>query len=74
MYIAEEVARMHNGRVLLVEPNIETLPESLEEQSLVSTEIAFKEADIHLLLVDHHQLKLQKPSQGVIVDTKGIWS
>lgn len=74
MYIAEQIVAMHNGSVLLVEPNIDTLPESLEEQKLVSIDNALKTADIHLLLVDHQQLKLQKPSQGVIVDTKGIWS
>lgn len=74
MYIAEQLLALHNGNVLLVEPNIETLPNTLEGHSLVSKDCAFDEADIHLLLVDHQELKQKKPSRGFIIDTKGIWS
>ena len=74
MYIAEKIIAMHNGTVFLVEPNIEILPDNLQGKFLVTIDRAFNEADIHLLLVDHQELKLQKPSRGLIVDTKGIWS
>jgi|TARA_R110002012_G_scaffold8145_2_gene37698 UDP-N-acetyl-D-mannosaminuronic acid dehydrogenase len=74
MYIAEQIIAMHNGTVFLVEPNIETLPHNLQGHSLVSVDRAFNGADIHLLLVDHQELKSQKPSRGLIVDTKGIWN
>ena len=74
MHIAEQIVAMHNGNVFLVEPNIEILPDNLQGKFLVTIDRAFNEADIHLLLVDHQELKLQKPSRGLIVDTKGIWS
>jgi UDP-N-acetyl-D-mannosaminuronic acid dehydrogenase len=73
MHIAEQIIAMHSGNVLLVEPNIQELPKMLQGLDLVSIEQAFNDADIHVLLVDHKELKQQKPSGGLIVDTKGIW-
>jgi len=73
MYIAQQLIAMHSGPVVLIEPNIDTLPAKLQSQNLLTSEQAFVEADIHLLLVDHKQFKQHKPASGVIVDTKGIW-
>lgn len=50
MHIAEQIIAMHNGDVLLVEPNIDELPKKLQGQVLVSIDRAFDEADIHVLL------------------------
>lgn len=73
MYIAEQIIAMHSGKVILVEPNIQELPKKLQGTDLATIEQAFNDADIHVLLVDHKQLKHHKPSSGLIVDTKGIW-
>ncbi|KKO47853.1 UDP-N-acetyl-D-mannosaminuronic acid dehydrogenase [Arsukibacterium sp. MJ3] len=73
MAIAQQIVKIHSGRVLLVEPNIAQLPAKLASQSLSSVEQAFIEADIHILLVDHKLFKTTKPVTGVIVDSKGIW-
>ncbi len=66
------------GQCLVVEPNIITLPESLQELELVqlvNLEIAIEKADIITLLVDHRQFKnLQQmiSSQQILIDTKGM--
>lgn len=71
--IVQKILSFHSGTVLLIEPNIDSLPANLAEYSLRSSAEAFSEADIHVLLVDHKQFKQQKPLKGIIVDTKGIW-
>lgn len=71
--IVQKIITLHAGPVLLIEPNIDSLPPNLAEYSLLSATQAFNEADIHVLLVDHKQFKQQKPLNGLIVDTKGIW-
>lgn len=73
MLIAEQIIALHAGPVLLVEPNIDHFPAKLAQRALVSTERAYAESDIHLLLVDHKVFKMAKPSQGIIIDSKGIW-
>ncbi|MEZ8879535.1 UDP-N-acetyl-D-mannosamine dehydrogenase [Vibrio lentus] len=71
MMISKQVYDMHRGVVLAVEPNITTLESSID---LVSFEHAKINADIHILLVDHKEFKdVVYPSNGVIIDTKGIW-
>jgi UDP-N-acetyl-D-mannosaminuronic acid dehydrogenase len=72
-YIAQKICEKHNGKVLLVEPNISELPASMAAHQLVKLEAAHNEANIHVLLVDHKQFKSQSTPQGIIVDTKGIW-
>lgn len=71
--IAQQIARTTSGVTLGVEPNIKAKPEFLTNVELVTFNKASEEADIHVLLVDHAQFKKTKPSQGVIIDAKGIW-
>ncbi|GAA0198055.1 UDP-N-acetyl-D-mannosamine dehydrogenase [Kangiella japonica] len=71
--IAKQVEELHSGPVLAVEPNIETLPESLEGLSLTSLEEAKDSADIHLMLVDHKEFKRTALESDYLIDTKGIW-
>lgn len=71
--IAQQLISFHSGSVLLVEPNITQLPQKLAGQTLSSTEHAFAQADIHVLLVDHKMFKSCKPISGLVVDSKGIW-
>ncbi|TPE54297.1 UDP-N-acetyl-D-mannosamine dehydrogenase [Maribrevibacterium harenarium] len=73
MAIAQQLIALHNGNVLLVEPNITQLPAKLAGQMLFSAEQAFSEADIHVLLVDHKMFKSIKPTAGLVVDSRGIW-
>jgi len=73
MAITQKIAEMHAGRVVAVEPNIKAAPKSLESVELLDFEIASKEADIHVLLVDHKEFKLSHSPSGFLIDTKGIW-
>jgi len=73
MHIAMEISDFHSGQVVFVEPNIQELPAKIANKLLVEYSEAFTSADIHLLLVDHKQFKLNKPKSDLIVDTKGIW-
>ena len=71
--ISMEIAKMHIGKVIAIEPNIDRLPNGLESLELVSFDDSTNNADIQVLLVDHKQFKKTKPIQGLIIDTKGIW-
>lgn len=73
--IAKEIIGFHSGNVIAVEPNIKTLPGTINKNNvkLVDFESALSSADIHLMLVDHKEFKLKKPTSGTIIDTKGIW-
>lgn len=71
--IAIEVINMHSGLVMLVEPNIDQLPEGLDDSGLVDFKLACSNSDIHVLLVDHDEFRDQKPNKGIIIDTRGIW-
>ncbi|EGQ7703488.1 UDP-N-acetyl-D-mannosamine dehydrogenase [Vibrio cholerae] len=73
MTITSSISKIHAGRLIVVEPNINMLPNSLNHLELVSFEYASKNADIHVLLVDHKQFKNEKAPNGTIIDTKGIW-
>ncbi|TOQ60331.1 UDP-N-acetyl-D-mannosamine dehydrogenase, partial [Vibrio parahaemolyticus] len=53
MAITQKIAEMHAGRVIAVEPNIESIPEQLKHVELMDFDVAPKEADIQVLLVDH---------------------
>lgn len=79
LQIAEELAAGTLDELLVVEPNIYTLPASLAGKGnvrLVSVEKAMQEANIILLLVDHKEFKAM--DQGLlngknIIDTRGIF-
>lgn len=72
--IATELLLKHPGEVLMVEPNIDVLPDSCATAKLVTLQSALKIADVAVLLVDHQQFKqLSLPEGLVYVDTRGIW-
>lgn len=73
MAITQKIAEMHAGRVIAVEPNIESIPEKLKHVELVEFDIAAKEADVQVLLVDHKEFKMTANTSEYIIDTKGIW-
>lgn len=71
--ITKEIERMHSGTLVVVEPNINNLPETLKSTELRTFEIAKLEADIHVMLVDHKEFKGSTIISPFIVDTKGGW-
>ncbi|MCS0454855.1 UDP-N-acetyl-D-mannosamine dehydrogenase [Vibrio diabolicus] len=73
MDITKEIAAMHSGRVIAVEPNIKKLPLNLQSVELLDFDIAKSESDVHVLLVDHKEFKEACVTTGIKVDTKGIW-
>ncbi|MBL4836656.1 MAG: hypothetical protein JKY34_03680 [Kordiimonadaceae bacterium] len=65
--------------LLAVEPNIEALPEELENSGVRLTSMldALDQADILVLLVDHKPFKRipeAKRAEKIIIDTRGIWA
>lgn len=70
--IMKSISRLHPGDVLSVEPNI-PLSYQIEGITLISFEEAKNKANIHLLLVDHKEFKANGPTEGIVLDTKGIW-
>ncbi|PWK50874.1 UDP-N-acetyl-D-mannosamine dehydrogenase [Pleionea mediterranea] len=72
MDITQQIASLHKGKVLAVEPNIHKV--SNQNFELATFEQAQQEADIAVLLVDHKEFKSSgKPAIAHVVDTKGIW-
>ena len=74
--IVEKICKIFNGELLVVEPNIDRLPDSLSGKAeLTDLKTALK-SDICLLLVDHNEFKEDLPnfSKDAIIDTRGIWS
>ena len=74
LQICKNIAQMHSGRTIGIEPNIHELPENITNIELTSFEVAAREADIHLMLVDHKEFKENKILNKKIIDTKGIWT
>lgn len=74
LQIAQNIAKLHSGLTLGVEPNIRVLPNYIENIELLDFEVARKEADIHLMLVDHKEFKNEKIKNKYLIDTKGIWN
>ncbi|MCI1047003.1 UDP-N-acetyl-D-mannosamine dehydrogenase [Caballeronia zhejiangensis] len=75
--IVEELASLNMGRLLVVEPNIDTLPTKLAEHvELCGTSEALTRADVVVLLVDHREFRsvdLRKLQEKAVVDTRGVF-
>jgi len=71
--ISLSIADFHAGKVIAVEPNIDALPNNIDNLQLKSFDVASHEADVHLLLVDHKIFKESKIDSPYLIDTKGIW-
>ena len=75
MEITKKIASAFNINLTIVEPNITKLPIALQEIGTLETvQRATKDADIHVLLVNHTEFYANKPKTGLTIDTKGIWS
>jgi UDP-N-acetyl-D-mannosaminuronic acid dehydrogenase len=77
--ISSRLAAANFAEVLAVEPNIKSLPASLEDSSidLVSLDQALERANVLVVLVDHSEFKALSSDQintKVVVDTRGLFS
>ncbi|ROV59379.1 UDP-N-acetyl-D-mannosamine dehydrogenase [Vibrio ponticus] len=73
--ITKKIADLHTGRVLAVEPNIKQIPIDFNGVELKELDVANKESDIHVILVDHKEFKSVKTVFSnciYTVDCKGI--
>lgn len=79
VHVVEELARSQVGELLIVEPNVKELPESLKKFSglrKVDLAQALEEADVVALLVDHRQfLRIDREllDLKIVIDTRGAW-
>lgn len=71
--ITKQIAELHSGTVIAVEPNIKELPINITTFELSTFKNAKVNADIHLLLVDHKEFKNTDLKVEYLIDTKGIW-
>jgi UDP-N-acetyl-D-mannosaminuronic acid dehydrogenase len=76
--IAKQVGLMGFAKLILVEPNINVIPQGFAPQTteLIGLESALTTADVVVLLVDHKPFKemdLGMLSAKQVVDTRGIW-
>ena len=72
MAITQTISEWHPGEVLVVEPNIKSLPESLGKCQLVSHDVAIMQADIVVILVNHKEFYGLDFSNIKVIDTRGI--
>lgn len=76
--IAQQLAETYGDNLLVCEPYISELPESLQGRAKLTTaEDAITEADIVVLLVDHRpfkRLSRRVLDQRVVIDTRGCWA
>jgi UDP-N-acetyl-D-mannosaminuronic acid dehydrogenase len=73
LHIAEALVGSVKARFLIVEPNVESAPPSLQGHGLVSTQTALAHADIVVLLVAHDEFGSLRPDQ-TMVDAVGLLS
>ena len=77
--IVEKIAQKDLGRILVVEPHIRSLPESLKKYpalELVDLGQALQQADLIVLLVNHRvfaDVNREVLKEKVIIDTRGMW-
>ncbi|VBB15705.1 UDP-N-acetyl-D-mannosamine dehydrogenase [Burkholderia stabilis] len=76
MEIVEALAENDNATLLVVEPNIDALPATLEGRTqLCDLTTALAEADVIVILVDHAQFRRMDPVRlqtKVVIDTRGV--
>ena len=76
LLIIGELLKADLGELLVVEPNVRTLPENLAGARLVSVEEALIAADIVVGLVDHDDFRnipAKDLSSKIVLDYRGMW-
>lgn len=72
LHITRKLVAIHSGPLLVVEPNIDMLPEKLKGARLVTQREA-AEAAVHVMLVDHRSFLGTTAPQGGVLDFRGVW-
>lgn len=72
--IARIVAKEHAGPLLVVEPNVEMLPDGLGSARLISADEGAACGNLHVMLVNHCQFKSLPSPPGQIIDICGTWA
>jgi len=72
--IAYVLENEHMGTLLAIEPNIDALPDGFFNMALVRLEDALLTADVHVMLVDHHEFQVVPAPDGLIVNATGVWA
>jgi len=75
LHIAKKFSSTTRTKLLLVEPNIESLPASVANRPLVSVDDAVAQADVIVLLVKHREfsgIKEKLNPAAHLVDAVGI--
>jgi len=77
--IAKKISSINSGVTLLVEPNIERIPNSFKEEQtkLVTIDKALEKANILVGLVDHEEftrLSIKNFKRMFVIDSKGMWN
>ena len=77
--VVVQLQQSFDGRILVVEPHISTLPPELAKHTgteLVDLETALRDAGVVVLLTDHRvfrELERDRLTGKSIIDTRGIW-
>jgi len=75
MEITRKLCDYHAGEMLVVEPNVDSLPSDLSEiASLVGLMEGVNQSDILVFLVDHKEFKFITPVGQEVIDTRGLFS
>lgn len=77
--IVASLAEKYPNQVLVVEPNLKSIPKLLENKRVnhVSLDQASQEADLLVLLVEHKEFKqppVNSDKKQIVLDFKGLWS
>jgi UDP-N-acetyl-D-mannosaminuronic acid dehydrogenase len=70
--IALEILNFHRGRTIVIEPNIEHLPERGKKLELSDLDYAYSTADINVLLVKHREFITKDWSNVMAIDCPGV--
>ena len=72
--ITQKLCEIHSGQIIVVEPNIDELPESINDiATLQAMNEAIEQANIIVILVDHKGFKdFDFCEDHIIIDTKGV--
>jgi UDP-N-acetyl-D-mannosaminuronic acid dehydrogenase len=78
LHVAEALAARHGGRLRVVEPHVDALPDSLAAAgaTLIDLDAALEDCAILIVLVDHDVFRavpLAERADKQVYDTRGIW-
>ena len=70
--IVQQIGASHQGPLLVIEPNIQQLPDALSGSELTSLSSAHKRADVHVYLVAHKEFGEALKPVRYCIDAVGV--